>query len=491
MSDHEEERRLKARHDFTQFYQRRGVKRTTSRQDLPRGDMTISGDPNPSANISSKDDHVEDDSYIPSPLAHPHEKGLASASGSGAARDEEEIEEEEDGGNGNDGAKGVDDEEDEEVFDVEEINPTSYIHMGTLDFWLPLNPDWREKISYNGKTDLLREKRKENPRLVEKEPGVDYRFHTAFQWDFYESVIITKTKPMAISQWIDWTYMEGKNDAIFNEVVGASRAKHLRYVMAFQKNWNNEIIGQFFATLYVEERGDTRKFHWMTEGKRYEIIFGFGWNDANCIKIHFASCLNASRMRFMYPGNKRGIVGTTLDLLPFYAYLNRLFRRTVTPREGDSSNIPSYNHNLLVAMAPCPHGYEFSVFDFIWGEMKAISESLLKSCGYAPYILHMIERVTGQTFGYDMEHHPLRIKNDLRAPVELRGATAPRSSPPRATRGRGQQGDKPLSPIQKIFSLLFGMCKYQSATDVRAQHERHERRKITKSVKEIRTHLNL
>jgi hypothetical protein len=35
------------------------------------------------------------------------------------------------------------------------------------------------------------------------------------------------------------------------------------------------------------------------------------------------------------------------------------------------------------------------------------------------------------------------------------------------------------------------MCKSQHAADVRAQHGRRERRKITKSVKEIRTHLNL
>jgi hypothetical protein len=178
MSDHEEERRVKARHDITQFYKRRGVKRTTSRQDLPKGDMTINGDPNPSANSSSENDDVEDDTYMPSPRAHPHGKGLASASGSGTARDEEEIEEEEDGGNKNDGAEGDDDEE---VFDVEEINLTSYIHMGILVFWLPLNLDWREKISYKGKTDLVRKKRKENPKLVEKESGIDYIFHTAFQ----------------------------------------------------------------------------------------------------------------------------------------------------------------------------------------------------------------------------------------------------------------------------------------------------------------------
>jgi hypothetical protein len=152
----------------------------------------------------------------------------------------------------------------------------------------------------------------------------------------------------------------------------------------------------------------------MTEGRQYEItfeqfarLFGFGQHDANCIKIHFASCLDASRSRFIYPGNKRGSVGTTTDLLSFYAYLNCLFRRMMTLREGDSSNIPSYNWNLLVSMAPHPHEFEFSVFDFIWGEIKVISESPLKSCGYTPYIMHMIERVMGQTFGYDKEHHPL------------------------------------------------------------------------------------
>jgi hypothetical protein len=50
----------------------------------------------------------------------------------------------------------------------------------------------------------------------------------------------------------------------------------------------------------------------------------------------------------------------------------------------------------------------------------------------------MIERVTGQTFGYDKEHHPLQIKNDLRAPVKERRAVSPHSSPSRVARGRGQ-----------------------------------------------------
>jgi hypothetical protein len=130
-------------------------------------------------------------------------------------------------------------------------------------------------------------------------------------------------------------------------------------------------------------------------------------------------------------------------------------------------------------------------FYFIWEEIKTILENPLKSCGYAPYLMHMIERVIAHTFFCEKEHHPLRIKNDLRAPVEDTRAAAPHSSPPMAARGRGQQRDKPPSPIRKIFRLLFGICKSQHATDVKAQHERRERKKITKSVKEIRTHLNL
>jgi hypothetical protein len=91
--------------------------------------------------------------------------------------------------------------------------------------------------------------------------------------------------------------------------------------------------------------------------------------------------------------------------------------------------------------------------------------------------MHMIERVTCRTSGYDREHHPLRIKNDLRAPVQDRRAAAPRASPPRASRGRGQQGDKLSSPLWKMLNLMFGMCKSQHVTDVKAQHERRARRK--------------
>jgi hypothetical protein len=103
-----------------------------SRREMTRGVMTISDDPNPDNSSSSSDDDIEDDTYVPSPWARPHGKGLASASGSEASRDDEIEEKVEEGAD--------DGDEEEEVFDVEEINPPNYVDMGPLVFRAPTNP---------------------------------------------------------------------------------------------------------------------------------------------------------------------------------------------------------------------------------------------------------------------------------------------------------------------------------------------------------------
>jgi hypothetical protein len=94
-------------------------------------------------------------------------KGIAGGSDSGSkAAEIQEGEEEEEGV--------------EEIFDVEEITSSSYMHMGTLIFRQPQKLDWKEKINYKGNTDLVRENRMENLRLGEKEVGIDYMFHATF-----------------------------------------------------------------------------------------------------------------------------------------------------------------------------------------------------------------------------------------------------------------------------------------------------------------------
>jgi hypothetical protein len=101
------------------------------------------------------------------------EKGLASASGSWAARDDEIEEAVEEGADGDDG------EEEEEVFDVEEINPPNYIDMRPLVSRAPTNPTWRVKFSYKGKTKSVRENRRIIARTQPRD-AYDYRFHSIF-----------------------------------------------------------------------------------------------------------------------------------------------------------------------------------------------------------------------------------------------------------------------------------------------------------------------
>jgi hypothetical protein len=42
--------------------------------------------------------------------------------------------------------------------------------------------------------------------------------------------------------------MENKHDPIFDRVIAAYQANHLRDILTFKKDWNNEVIAQFYAT---------------------------------------------------------------------------------------------------------------------------------------------------------------------------------------------------------------------------------------------------
>jgi hypothetical protein len=72
--------------------------------------------------------------------------------------------------------------------------------------------------------------------------------------------------------------MENKHDPIFDRVIAACQAKHLRDILAFKKDWNNEVIAQFYVTVSFEEHGDTRKF--------------IGWPRVNGMKCHILTLLD-------------------------------------------------------------------------------------------------------------------------------------------------------------------------------------------------------
>jgi hypothetical protein len=93
-------------------------------------------------------------------------------------------------------------------------------------------------------------------------------------------------------------------------------------------------------------------------------------------------------------------------ILPHFAVLHRMMRRTLALRIGDSYAIPAYEQNLLDAIMKNEH---FDVFDYIMDEIWNITINPLRSCGFAPLIMCMIETVAHERFYKDAAHEPLPL----------------------------------------------------------------------------------
>jgi hypothetical protein len=174
-------------------------------------------------------------------------------------------------------------------------------------------------------------------------------------------------------------------------------------------------------TCYFTTWKDEKIVHWMTKGKWFGItitqfayLHGFDEEDIGRVKIHRDHDMDKEDMKFMYIPGQELNYGRVNGMLPFYAYLHRMFRNTLAPREGEQSNVSNYGRDLLKHMSPSEPA--FSVVDYIWEEIHTISGLPQKSCGYAPYLMHVIEAITNYTFGYDHEHKPFHLKNDVVGP---------------------------------------------------------------------------
>jgi hypothetical protein len=62
--------------------------------------------------------------------------------------------------------------------------------------------------------------------------------------------------------------------------------------------------------------------------------------------------------------------------------------------------------------------HRLSVIDFVWEEVKGIYLNLQKNCGFAPYLMFIIEDVIGRNFTKEGKHMPFRL-NPTKKPLTL------------------------------------------------------------------------
>jgi hypothetical protein len=101
--------------------------------------------------------------------------------------------------------------------------------------------------------------------------------------------------------------------------------------------------------------------------------------------------------------------GTTLGLKLVYYVLNNLLRQTIYPKGGsDSTSLRGLALNLIARMLP--GAATFFVSKFIWHDLIISMDNAVDNISYAPYVMYIIELVTGYIFKKDCEHCSYQVK---------------------------------------------------------------------------------
>jgi hypothetical protein len=136
-------------------------------------------------------------------------------------------------------------------------------------------------VDYTRGSHNVYKERYNDPALWQKEFDLDICFWLKFNADWYESVILSKQNLTIDMKSIKWDNLRALNIPAVNEAIDICHAKGMTNIMALNCDWNEEVVAQFYANLYVCR--ETRTFHWLLQGKplfvsyeRFTQILGFG-----------------------------------------------------------------------------------------------------------------------------------------------------------------------------------------------------------------------
>jgi hypothetical protein len=274
------------------------------------------------------------------------------------------------------------------------------------------NSVYIEHHNYDRAGYLVKKAREENPYVNPKMAALDYRFWSVFHFKFYETVLNTKMKLIKM-KWINFTHLETAEEPVKRDVLDLVDKYKMRDIMSFKYDWNIEVLAQFHATFFHEDIRET--IHCMTEGVHYKVdfttfarLFGFSKEDKDAEVIHFEPHMNHNMIFSAYEYEELAD-GSTTTLNSVYYVLNNMFRETIYPKGGsDSTSLRRFAPNLLARMLPGTK--PFSVSKFIWFNLIEVIESGKCNLPYAPYIMYMIEMVSGISFKKDVEHASYQVK---------------------------------------------------------------------------------
>ena len=118
-------------------------------------------------------------------------------------------------------------------------------------------------FSASGGSALLQDMRFQNPTFHVRDVRIDgNRFWNLLHVDFYNSVILPKKhQPILHQRFINWSGCEAIGDPEMTQALRACEQKRMKTIMTFQYDWNDEIIAQFYSTLWIKHADEESPYN--------------------------------------------------------------------------------------------------------------------------------------------------------------------------------------------------------------------------------------
>jgi hypothetical protein len=165
--------------------------------------------------------------------------------------------------------------------------------------------------------------------------GPDPHFWSYFHANWYQSVYESKRTPIVPMQWTDWYFLEKhkKDCPAFRDVIEMCEYHGLKKIMAFQYDWNEEVILKFHSTFFFHK--NSTNITWMTNGMKYSIsicrfasIFGLGAFAKHSLNLHDGNVLGLNTMASMYETSNFQ-APTITNFMSEMIVLHRVIRKTL------------------------------------------------------------------------------------------------------------------------------------------------------------------
>ena len=235
-------------------------------------------------------------------------------------------------------------------------------------------------------------------------------FCTFYHSNIYKNVLIPLKEKVAPQKAIDFQYIQERKDK-FGDIPLLCELYGLLDIMEFGYYYEERVIMQFYATLYIDDKDPHEKFfYWMTGSREFKgslsqfaEVLGIDKPKEvhpEFIRLHDDVPKKPSDLRECYRREPNDVVyGNIGNLLPMFDVLQRLFRWTLFPKVGDSSNIRGYLKNLLLHIAKQDKKpQKIDVMDLLYQEIRMKMVDRRESLMYAPFIEAFIDKVMKARF---------------------------------------------------------------------------------------------